>query len=126
VVEVEIVVWVWTGGRRTADSKFRTPPPLGATATQSELDQLHALAEQRDTASLDQITFWDTGAPSYRWNELAVTEALKHNLRSNDGTRALALVNVAVADAMVATWDTNYTYHRSRPSEADPSLTTVV
>src|SRR6266496_2397620 len=54
------------------------PPPDGA-ATQLELDQLRALAQQRDAIALDQIAFWDTGAPSYRWNELAVTAALRHN-----------------------------------------------
>jgi hypothetical protein len=52
--------------------------------------------DQRDSAALDQIEFWDTGAPSYRWNELTVSEALKHNLRTNYATRALALVHVGV------------------------------
>ena len=27
---------------------------------------------------------------------------------------------------MIAAWDTKYTYHRPRPSEFDPSLTTVL
>jgi len=92
--------WVLTSG-----SQFRPGPPPDVANTQSELDQLRALAEQRDPVALDQIAFWDTGAPSYRWNELAVSEALKHNLNSNYGTRALALMHVALSDAMVATWD---------------------
>ena len=75
---------------------------------------------------LDQIAFWDTGAPSYRWNELAVNEALKHNLGANYATRALALLHVALSDAMVATWDAKYAYQRPRPSDLDPLLTTVV
>jgi membrane-associated phospholipid phosphatase len=73
-----------------------------------------------------QIAFWDTGAPSYRWNELAVSAALKRNLNSNNGTRALALLHVALSDAMVATWDAKYAYQRPRPSEVDQSLLTVV
>src|SRR6266700_1401692 len=48
--------WVLTSG-----SQFRPGPPPGAADTQSELDQLRALAEQRDPVALDQITFWDTG-----------------------------------------------------------------
>jgi hypothetical protein len=36
------------------------------------LDQVHELATQRNAARLAQIAFWDTGAPAYRWNELAV------------------------------------------------------
>jgi hypothetical protein len=35
-------------------------------------------------------------------------------------------VNVAIADATVATWDGKYTFQRPRPSENDPSLTTSV
>jgi membrane-associated phospholipid phosphatase len=90
------------------------------------LDQLRALAAERDAVSLDQIAFWDTGAPSYRWNELAVTESLKHNLNANFATRALALMHVALSDAMVATWDAKYAYQRQRPSEVDQSLPTVL
>jgi hypothetical protein len=75
-----------------------------------ELTQLQALADQRDTAALDQITFWDTGAPSYRWNELTVAEALKHNVNSIYGTRALAPLHVGLSDVMVATWNAKYAY----------------
>jgi membrane-associated phospholipid phosphatase len=110
----------------TSASEFRPGAPPDATATRSELDQLQALAEQRDAVSLDQIAFWDTGAPSYRWNELAVNEALKHNLNANYATRALALMHVALSDAMVATWEAKYFYQRPRPAEVDQSLPTVV
>ena len=113
--------WVLTSG-----SQFRPGPPPDEATTQGELDELRASVNQRDSAALDQIEFWDTGAPSYRWNELSVSEALKHNLGANYATRALALVHVALSDAMVATWDAKYAYQRPRPSDLDPSLTTVV
>src|SRR5260221_11011169 len=61
--------WVLTSG-----SQFRPGLPPDAANTQSELDQLRALAEQRDPVALDQLAFWDRGAPAYRWNELAVSE----------------------------------------------------
>jgi membrane-associated phospholipid phosphatase len=38
----------------------------------------------------------------------------------------LALMNVAIYDATIAAWEAKYTYNRPRPSEADPSLATVV
>ena len=109
--------WVLTSG-----SQFRPEAPPDAATTQAELDQVRGMAQQRDGAALDRIEFWDTGAPSYRWNELTVSESLKHNLNTNYATRALALVNVAVSDAMVATWDAKYVYARPRPSELDPSI----
>jgi membrane-associated phospholipid phosphatase len=105
-------------------SEFRPAAPPDAAATRAELDQLWALAEERDASALDQVAFWDTGAPSYRWNELAVAEALKHNLNSNYATRVLALMHVALSDTMVATWDAKYAYQRPRPNAVDRSLVT--
>jgi membrane-associated phospholipid phosphatase len=113
--------WVLTSG-----SDLRPSPPPDAEATRSELDQLRALAQQRDAVALDQIAFWDTGAPSYRWNELAISEAVKHNLNSNFGYRASALVHVAIADAIIASWDAKYVYQRPRPSYVDASLGTAL
>ncbi len=83
----------------TSSSQFRPDAPPAAQASRQELDQLRALSDQRESAALDQIAFWDTGAPSYRWNELAIAEALKHNLPSNYGTRAMALVHISISDA---------------------------
>src|SRR5262249_39690899 len=123
---VEPTAGSWHTWGLTSGSELRPAPPPGANETQAELVQLRDLANQRDPQALDQISFWDTGAPSYRWNELAVTEALKHNLASNYGTRALALLHVALSDAMVATWDAKYAYQRQRPSEVDQSLTTAL
>ncbi len=99
-------------------------PPEGGT-TRSELDALRALAAQRDQTALDQISYWDTGAPGYRWNEIAIAQGLKEGI-TIAVYRVLALVNVAIYDATVAAWDAKYRYNRLRPSEADPSLTTVV
>jgi membrane-associated phospholipid phosphatase len=110
----------------TSPSEFRPGAPPDSAATRSELDQLRALAEERDALALDQVAFWDTGAPSYRWNELAVNAALKHNLNTNYATRVLALVHVAVSDAMVATWDAKYAYQRPRPGDVDRSLVTML
>lgn len=123
---VEPQAGTWQTWILSTPNQFRPGPPPDDGRTQAELDQLRALADQRDAAALSQVAFWDTGALSYRWNELALTEALKHNLSSNYGTRALALLHVALSDAMVATWDAKYAYQRARPSDADASLVTVV
>jgi membrane-associated phospholipid phosphatase len=101
-----------------------TAPPTNGT-TRSELATLKALSAQRDAPALDQISYWDTGAPGYRWNEIAITEGLKEGI-AIAAYRVLALVNVAIYDATIAAWDAKYAYNRPRPSEADPSLTTAV
>jgi len=124
--QVEPGAGQWKTWLLTSGSQLRSPAPPDRAATKAELKQLKALVAQRDSAALDQIAFWDTGAPAYRWNEIAVTELLKNNMNGIIASRALALLNAAIYDATIATWDSKYAYHRPRPSQADPTLTTVL
>jgi len=110
--------WVLTSGRQ-----IRVPTPPDAAATAAEIKQLQAIISQRNAAALDQIAFWDTGAPAYRWNEITISTALKSNLPVNFASRALALVHVAIYDGTVTAWAAKNTYRRARPSEVDRSLT---
>jgi membrane-associated phospholipid phosphatase len=111
--------WVLESG-----SELRPAAPPANGTTRSELATLRTLAAQRDPAALDQIAYWDTGAPEFRWNEIAIAEGLKEGI-AIAAYRALALLNVALYDATIAAWDAKYTYNRPRPFEADPSLSTV-
>lgn len=106
--------------------QLRLAPPPDTAATQAELDELRVLATGRDAASRERVAYWDAGSAPYRWNELAVELSVKHGLSVSRGARALTLVNAAVHDALVAAWDSKYHYQRPRPSELDPSLTTLV
>ena len=106
-------------------SEVQPPPPPGEAVARAELAELRALAARRDAAALDAVAYWDAGAPGYRWNELATAMGMP----VFSGTRAyrmLALLNVAVHDATVATWAAKYRYNRPRPAVADPSLTTAL
>lgn len=113
--------WVLTSG-----NQFRRAAPPDKAATEAEIKQLKDLATKRDAAALDQISFWDTGGPSYRWNEFMLTYNLKNNLGSNLAARNLALLHVAIYDGLIAAWDSKYTFNRPRPSDVDSSLTTVI
>jgi membrane-associated phospholipid phosphatase len=112
--------WVLTSG-----SQLRLPPPDQA-ATATELRGLRAMAGQRDTAALDRISFWDAGAPGYRWNGILADELAKHKLAGATTSRHVALMQAAIYDATIATWDSKYTHQRPRPVAADPTLVTVV
>jgi membrane-associated phospholipid phosphatase len=105
---------------------LRRPPPPAPAVSEAEAADLRTLAGRRDGAVRDRIAFWDTGAPSYRWNELAVAESLRRHQYTNVAARNLALLHVAVHDAMVAAWDTKYAYQRPRPSVLDRGLSTAV
>ena len=73
-----------------------------------------------------QVRFWDSGAPGYRWMQLAQQLAVSEGLATPLQTRALSLVAVAIYDSTVAAWDSKYAYMRQHPSEIDPSVTTVI
>ena len=99
--------WVLASG-----SQLRLPPPPDSAASRAEIDELQALASQRDAAARDRITFWNAGAPSYRWVEVALERILKGPVRGLNASRHVALVNVAMYDATIAAWDSKYAHNR--------------
>ena len=111
--------WVLSSG---SELRISTPPEWAQTV--AELDTLRALAGQRNAATLDRISYWDTGAPGQRWNEIALVQASA--VRAPRGLRAMALLNVAIYDATIAAWDSKYAHNRPRPSELDPSIAAVL
>lgn len=113
--------WVLASG-----SQFRLPPPPDAGATRVELAQLREMAAARDAAAQERIDWWNAAAPAYRWNQIAVEEALREGNNILVASRRLALLHAAMADAMVAAWDSKVTHERPRPGAADPSLTTAI
>jgi hypothetical protein len=113
---VEPTAGTWKSFVISSRFELRAPPPPDAAASAKEIGQLKEIAKQRDPAALDLIAYWDTGAPSYRWNEIAVSEALRSNLLVNFASRVLAMLHVAMHDAIIATWDSKYAYNRRHPS----------
>ena len=113
--------WVLSSG-----SQFRLPPPPDDAATRIELERLRGMIASRDPAVRDRIAWWDSIAPAYRWNQIALEESLKAGLNANLASRRLALLHITLADAMIATWDSKYAHSRSRPIGIDRTLPTVV
>jgi membrane-associated phospholipid phosphatase len=113
--------WILESG-----SQLRLPPPPDKPATINEFTELLELAGQRDAESLAQIAYWNSGAPAYRWNEIALDALMKNTVAGHGAERVLALMNVAIYDATVAAWDSKYTYERPRPSEFRRDFETVI
>jgi membrane-associated phospholipid phosphatase len=107
----------------SADQFPIAAPPSDNAA---EIAQLKAMVARRDDAALQQIAYWNAGPPAYRWNQIAMDALLAQAMPGNFAFRDLALLNVAIYDATVATWDSKYTYNRPRPSQVDSSLETVI
>jgi membrane-associated phospholipid phosphatase len=123
-IEPDAGAWkTWVIG---SGAKYRVPPPPDRAATEKELSELAQIVARRDRVALDRVSYWDTGAPSYRWSEIAVAEHLKNGIGWPIAARDLSLMHIAIYDAMVAAWDSKYAYVRPRPSVVRADLSTVV
>ena len=116
----------WRTWALASGSQFRLPPPPDAAATRAEIERLRGMEASRDAEARERIAWWDAAAPSYRWNQVALDEAMRAGLPANPASRHLALLHAALADAMVATWDSKYAHDRPRPAAADPTLRTAI
>ena len=123
--QIEPAAGGWTTWVLASGKHLQLPPPPGQASTAHEITHLHALAAQRDAAALDRIRYWDTGAPGYRWNEIAIAQGLQEGILLR-AYRMLALLNVAIYDATIVAWDAKYTYNRARPGAASPTLSTAL
>jgi membrane-associated phospholipid phosphatase len=116
----------WKTWLIVSGAELRTAPPPDGKLSEQELEELVRTAAKRDRAALDRFAYWDTGAPSYRWSEIAIAEHLKNGVGWPLASRNLALMHIAIYDALVAAWDSKYAYNRPRPSTVRPELATVV
>src|SRR5690606_14060671 len=93
---------------------------------------LAALAEVRHyadtrTPQQDSIAkFWNlpagTYAPPGYWNEEASNLAVKYRLGEREAAHVLALTNIVIFDALVASHEAKYHYWLLRPSQADTGI----
>src|SRR5215470_17765798 len=87
--------WVISSGR-----DFRVAAPPNEAATTAEIGELKSLANKRDAAAKALIAYWNVGPPSYRWHDIALSEAMRNNLSWNFAMRHFALLHVAIYDAL--------------------------
>lgn len=113
--------WIIASG-----AALRLPAPPDATRTAAEAAELVALAKGRDGAMIARIRHWDAGGPAYRWNEIAVAEAVARGLPAPLFGRHLALLNAAIHDSVIASWDSKVAHGRSRPAATTPGLVTAL
>src|ERR1700694_151608 len=100
---------------------YRLPPPPPG---KEEIAQV--LSGQRDLegAGIQQIIYWNAGAPGYRWQDMM--SKLWMTDTSYNGPLANVLLGIAIYDATIAAWDTKYAYLRPRPFVADGRVKTYM
>jgi len=131
-------------------NQFRPPPPpaLTSVAYTESFHEVKALGSKYSrTRTPDQTEiawFWadgdGTATPPGHWNRIAQTVALAHGNSLAENARLFALLNIALADAGILSWDCKYHYHFWRPihairradttenpdTEADPDWTPLI
>src|SRR6266705_1183142 len=98
------------------------PPPALTGDTYSEaLNEIKSLGTTNSTtATADEALtgrFWNGAIQNY-WNEITQTAVLDHDLSIAQSARLFALLNLALADGVIAFYDAKYTYNFWRPVTA--------
>jgi hypothetical protein len=107
---------------RRADQFRPGPPPALSspvyTAAFDEVRSLGELGSTTRTADQTQIAkFWGAPIQNY-WNEIAQTAALQHGNTLPQNARLFALLDLTLADSVIALYDAKYAYHFWRPVTA--------
>jgi hypothetical protein len=112
----------------TAPDQFRADPPpaLDSAEFTQAFDQIKALGVASNSTRTDEQTdiarFWagpsGTVQPPGHWNSIArdVADAQDNSLAEN--ARMMALLNIGMADALIAAWDSKFEYSFVRPVTA--------
>ncbi|MGH9627591.1 MAG: vanadium-dependent haloperoxidase [Bryobacteraceae bacterium] len=121
--QIEPQAGTWKTWILQSGSELRLPPPPNQGATEGEIAWLKDFVASADANARYQVAFWDTGSPAMRWMEIVNDRIRDGRVSVGQGWRHPVLLSVAMHDAMVAAWDSKYTYNRQRPSQADRSVT---
>jgi membrane-associated phospholipid phosphatase len=100
-----------------------TAPPTAAQS-KAELKTIRQAMSSLNEKGLEQIKYWDAGAPAYRWNQILpgfIAQKQEVQLRMPG-----SWMNIAIYDATILAWKEKIKYKRQRPGETDPSLKPVI
>jgi len=103
---------------RGAQFRPGLPPALISAAYARDFNEIKLIGSASSTARTPAQTevarFWTVTAPQ-EWNQLARGLVLSKHLALSQSARLFAVLNVAEADAAIASWDTKFTYKQWRP-----------
>jgi membrane-associated phospholipid phosphatase len=108
----------------TAPSQFLPPGPPSLTSARwaQDLAEVQAYGSATSTVrtawETETARFWQSDTPVAVWNRVADDLAESHDTTLSQNARLLALTNIAMADAMIATFNAKNTYNFWRPVTA--------
>jgi hypothetical protein len=106
---------------RAKQFRLGPPPALISAEYTAVFNEVKSLGiANSTTATADQKLigqFWNGAIQNY-WNEIAQTAVQAHHLTTAKSARVFALLNLTLADEVIAFYDTKYTYNLWRPVTA--------
>jgi hypothetical protein len=115
----------------TSPSEFRPggPPSLTSARYAADLNELiqlgGAISATRTPLQTETARFWQLDTPPAQWDRVADSLAMAHHLNLMKTVRLLALVNISLADSIIAVFEAKNFYNFWRPVTAiagiDPS-----
>jgi len=112
----------------TSASEFRSAPPpaLDSPEYAAAVDEVMHIggyqSSQRTSEQAEIALFWadggGTATPPGHWNRIATDVTLAKQTNLLETARTFALLNIAMADAGIASWDAKYHYALWRPIDA--------
>src|SRR5215212_2319914 len=91
-IPIEPNAGTWKTWLLSRGDQLRHAEPPDEEATTQELTELQSMASERDAAMRDRISYWDAGAPGFRWTEIANQHANPAGM-TLDAYRMMALLN---------------------------------
>ncbi len=111
--------WILSGG-----SRLRPPPPpaFDSPELKAQARRVMDVGERLKPEQRRIAKRWEGGAGTPQvpgiWNQRALTRVDRKGLSTPRVARLFALLNMSMADAGVAAWDSKYTYWFPRPQNA--------
>jgi hypothetical protein len=115
----------------TSADRFRSgpPPALPSDRYGDDFNEVKSLGiVDSTTATPDEMLtgrFWNGPIQNY-WNEITQMAVVMHHLSTARSARLFALLNLSIADGVIAFYDAKYTYNFWRPVTgirgADPNI----
>jgi len=98
--------------------------PPTAAQSKAELQSIKQGMARLDEKKMEQIKYWDAGAPAYRWNQIALglTDQMPEVLLRMPPS----WMNLAIYDATILAWKEKIKYKRKRPHDLDPLVKPVI
>jgi len=107
-------------------SQFRPggPPSLTSDRWAADFNETQSMGSISSTLRTDDGTllskFWNASTVTYYWNTVALSLLARQDCSLLQNARLLALLNIAIADGVIACWDAKYYYVAWRPVTAIP------